>query len=105
MPYNDSGKLDERQEVLIERKLEEPSRYRVLLHNDDYTSMDFVVWVLRSIFHKNPVEARSIMLGVHKGGIGECGIYTREIAEAKVSQVIRSARQEGFPLKCTKEKV
>lgn len=105
MSYQDSGGTGGQQEIITEKKLEEPERYRVLMHNDDYTSMDFVVWILRTIFHKNPVEARSIMLEVHHNGIGMCGIYTREIAETKVTQVLRHARQEGFPLRCTKEKV
>lgn len=105
MPYKDSTQTDGQQDILTEKKLREPDRYMVLLHNDDYTSMDFVVWVLRTIFHKNPVEARAIMLGVHNNGVGQCGIYTREIAETKVSQVLRHARQEGFPLRCTREKV
>lgn len=90
--------------ILVAKKLKEPDRYRVLLHNDDYTSMDFVVRILCTIFHKSTEDATAIMLAVHKQGIGICGIYTREIAETKVNQVHIAAREAGFPLKCSMEK-
>lgn len=92
-------------DALLEEDLREPRSYRVLLHNDDYTSMDFVVAVLMDIFKKSVEEATAIMLAVHERGIGQCGIYTHEIAETKVGQVLRRARQAGFPLKCTLEEV
>lgn len=75
------------------------------MHNDDYTTMDFVVAILISIFHKSTEDATSIMLNIHNNGIGECGVYTREIAEAKISQVRHEARLAGFPLRCSMEKV
>jgi ATP-dependent Clp protease adaptor protein ClpS len=91
--------------VLEETGLEEdhPSMYKVLLHNDDYTSMDFVVHVLEKVFKKNHDEAVKIMWSVHLKGMGLCGIYTREIAETKVATVHQLARRSGFPLKCSLE--
>ena len=92
-------------QVTVARKLAEPVRYRVLLHNDDHTTMNFVVQVLCSVFHKTMEAATTIMLNVHKNGVGECGIYTQEVAEAKVDRVKSLSRAAGFPLKCTMEKV
>ncbi len=89
----------------IEEELEEPPWYRVLLHNDDYTTMDFVVEILQKVFHKSPVEATSIMLSVHKKGVGECGVFTAEIAETKVELVHHLAKKHGFPLQCSMETV
>ncbi len=83
---------------------EEPPIYKVLLHNDDYTTMDFVVQILEELFHKSPAEAMSIMLNVHHQGIGICGLYPREIAETKVSQVHARARNAGFPLRASIER-
>ena len=77
--------------------------YRVLLHNDDYTTMEFVVRVLIAVFHKSAEEATRIMLNVHMKGIGLCGIYPFDIAETKVATVHAVARENGFPLKCTME--
>jgi ATP-dependent Clp protease adaptor protein ClpS len=91
-------------EVRTEDDVKEPSMYKVLLHNDDYTTMEFVVHVLMQVFRKSMDEATTIMLNVHKLGIGLCGIYTFEVAETKVETVIRMAREEGHPLKCTMEK-
>ena len=78
--------------------------YRVLLHNDDYTTMEFVVEVLVHIFHKAIEDATRIMLNVHEKGIGVCGVYTFEVAETKVDTVHSIARDHGFPLKCSMEK-
>ncbi len=86
-------------------EIKEPSKYQVLLHNDDYTTMDFVVEILEEIFHKSPSEATQIMLNVHYNGIGVCGVYTKEIAETKVHVVHERARKAGFPLRASYEKV
>lgn len=86
-------------------KTEEPSMYKVILHNDDYTTMEFVVQILMTIFHKSHVEAEQIMMKVHKEGFGICGIYTFEIAETKVNEVHMVSRKHEFPLKCSFEKV
>jgi len=81
-----------------------PNMYRVLLLNDDYTPMEFVVSVLRKYFNKNPDEATRIMLHVHQHGVGECGVFTYEIAETKVTQVMDHARKHQHPLQCIMEK-
>ncbi|WP_417475842.1 ATP-dependent Clp protease adapter ClpS [Maricaulis sp.] len=81
-----------------------PSLYRVLLLNDDYTPMEFVVEVLVRIFRKTPDEAATIMLHVHQNGVGMCGVYTYEVAETKVAQVMDAARRAQHPLQCTMEK-
>jgi ATP-dependent Clp protease adaptor protein ClpS len=81
-----------------------PNMYRVLLLNDDYTPMEFVVAVLRRYFNKNPEEATRIMLHVHHHGVGECGVFTYEIAETKVTQVMDYARKHQHPLQCIMEK-
>ncbi len=86
---------------LLERTKQEtkkPELYRVLLLNDDYTTMDFVVEVLESIFQKQPAEAFRIMMAVHTQGKGVCGLYPHEVAETKVEAVIERARANGFPL-------
>ncbi len=85
-------------------KTKKPSMYRVLLLNDDFTPMDFVVHVLETFFSKNREEAMEIMLQVHKQGVGICGIYTYEIAETKLTQVMALAKQNQHPLQCTMEK-
>ncbi len=82
-----------------------PPQYRVLMHNDDYTTMEFVVSTLEMVFRKPAVEAQRIMLAIHNHGVGLCGIYPHEIAESKVARVHNLARQAGFPLKCSLEKV
>lgn len=81
-----------------------PSMYRVLLLNDDYTPMEFVVTVLRKYFNKNAEEATRIMLHVHHHGVGECGVFTYEVAETKVTQVMDFARKHQHPLQCIMEK-
>jgi len=85
-------------------KTKKPSMYRVLLMNDDYTPMEFVINVLTSIFNKSPEDATRIMLNVHQTGIGTCGVYTFEIAETKVAQVMDAAKRNQHPLQCTLEK-
>lgn len=85
-------------------KTKKPSMYRVLMLNDDYTPMEFVVHVLERFFNKSPEDATKIMLNVHRRGVGICGIYPYEIAETKVTQVIDFARKHQHPLQCTLEK-
>ncbi len=85
-------------------KVKKPELYKVMLLNDDYTTMDFVVAVLESIFKKTPSEATRIMLSVHQKGSGLCGVYPKEIAEAKVFAVLERAKAEEFPLQCIMEK-
>ncbi|CAN5950938.1 unnamed protein product [Sphagnum jensenii] len=85
------------------QKVEKPPLYKVLLHNDDYTTMEFVVFILKNVFHKSELEARKIMLAVHLQGLGVAGVYTYEIAEAKVTKVIDTARSQQYPLLCTME--
>ena len=85
-------------------KTQKPSMYKVLLLNDDYTPMEFVVHVLERFFGKGQEDATRIMLHVHNHGVGICGVYTYEIAETKVTQVIDFARQHQHPLQCTMEK-
>jgi ATP-dependent Clp protease adaptor protein ClpS len=95
------------EEKVITRQKEDvklPKRYKVLLHNDDYTTMDFVVLVLMRFFHKSETEALHIMLNVHKKGVGVAGIYPLEIAETKVNHVHNMARSNNHPLKCSIEK-
>lgn len=87
-----------------EQRTKKPPRYNVFLLNDDYTTMDFVVHILKMVFHKSPVEATQTMLHVHKNGKGLAGAYTRDIAETKVDRVHRLAREHGFPLRCMLEK-
>jgi ATP-dependent Clp protease adaptor protein ClpS len=85
-------------------RTQKPSLYKVLLLNDDYTPMEFVVFVLQRFFGKNREDATRIMLHVHQKGVGICGVYTFEVAETKVSQVIDYAKQHQHPLQCTMEK-
>jgi len=83
----------------------EPDEYRVILLNDDFTTMDFVVAVLMSVFHKNIIESTKIMLDVHKKGRGVVGAYTYDIALTKINRVHSLAKENGFPLKCIMEKI
>jgi ATP-dependent Clp protease adaptor protein ClpS len=85
-------------------KTKKPSLYKVLLLNDDYTPMEFVIHVLEKYFSKGREEATRIMLHVHQKGVGVCGVFTYEVAETKVTQVMDVARQNGHPLQCTMEK-
>lgn len=87
-----------------ELKNRQPPMYKVILHNDDYTTMDFVVEILMSVFGKSFEIATQIMLNVHEQGRGMCGIYTRDVAETKVNTVHNLAREREFPLKSTIEK-
>lgn len=84
-------------------RLKRPPLYRVLLLNDDYTTMEFVIDVLTSVFHHSEEKAAQIMMHVHQKGAGVCGVFTREIAETKVEQVMQYAQQNKHPLQCTME--
>ncbi|MGE3540792.1 MAG: ATP-dependent Clp protease adapter ClpS [Candidatus Tectimicrobiota bacterium] len=86
-----------------QKKVAKPPLYKVLLHNDDFTTMEFVTEVLRNVFFKSEAEAVRIMLAVHHQGVGVAGVYTYEIAEAKVDKVTQLARSQEFPLLCTLE--
>jgi len=85
------------------QQTKQPKLFKVLLLNDDYTTMDFVIEVLESVFNKAPAEAHRIMMAVHTQGKGLCGVYPYEIAETKVDTVVERARENGFPLKATME--
>lgn len=104
----DDDRGDERGDVgTITRtapKTKRPSLYKVLLLNDDYTPQEFVVWLLEVVFHKNAEDAMRIMLHVHNNGVGVCGVYTYEVAETKVAQVLELARRNEHPLQCTMER-
>jgi ATP-dependent Clp protease adaptor protein ClpS len=98
------GRNDEDTVVITRTKTKKPSMYKVLLLNDDYTPMEFVVHVLQRFFSKGPEEATRIMLHVHQNGVGVCGVFTYEVAETKVTQVMDFSRQYQHPLQCTMEK-
>jgi ATP-dependent Clp protease adaptor protein ClpS len=102
---HDSG-MEEDTGLLLEArpKTKKPSMYKVLLLNDDYTPMEFVVHIVEKFFAKNRAEATDIMMHVHRRGVGICGIFTYEIAETKVAQVMDYARANEQPLQCTMEK-
>lgn len=98
-------KFDHDEEIAVRDReaTRRPRMYRVVLHNDDFTTMEFVVEVLMEFFRKSRTEATQIMLHVHTKGKGVCGVFTREIAETKVMQVTERARENGHPLLCTME--
>jgi len=91
------------EEVSLSLNLAEPIQYKVLLHNDDYTTMEFVIEILMGIFHKSLVEAEQIMFNIHRVGKAVCGTYTYDIAQTKVYQVKQLAKKSGFPLLATLE--
>ena len=90
-------------ESKVEEELEQPPMYKVLLHNDDYTTMEFVVEILQKVFRKSIADATRTMLLVHQSGKGVCGVFTEDIAETKVEIVHHLARKSGFPLRCSME--
>ena len=96
---------DRESDVVTKKKSQtkKPRLYKVIFHNDDYTSMEFVVYVLESIFRKTSVEATQIMYDVHRNGSGVAGVYTFSVAETRVAQTLDLARQEGHPLLVTME--
>ena len=87
----------------IQKKVKRPKRYKVILLNDDYTSMEFVVFILENIFHKSVQQAFSLMMSIHNTGSGIGGVYSREIAEMKINKTIELARKNEFPLQCVME--
>jgi ATP-dependent Clp protease adaptor protein ClpS len=87
--------------TIRKEKLQPPRMYKVIMHNDDYTTMEFVILVLKKFFNKSISEAQAIMLEVHNRGYGICGIFTYEVAESKVAKVIKYAKDNGHPLKCS----
>lgn len=103
----ESPGLGTRDSVLTEsrqdQKLERPRMWRVLLHNDDYTTQDFVVWVLETVFRKDRAEAFTIMLSVHRSGLGVAGVYTHDVAQTKLKATRSLAEQHEFPLLVTME--
>ena len=103
---NDNNNQDFQRGVLLDTKpkTKKPSMYNVLLLNDDYTPMEFVVMVLEKIFNKKQEEATQIMLHVHKNGVGVCGTFTYEVAESKCKSVMDMAKKNEHPLQCTMEK-
>ena len=101
---NGGGKLDTATITKPKTKSKRPSLYRVLLLNDDYTPMEFVVLVLQDVFNKTREDAMRIMLHVHNQGVGECGVYPFEVAETKVTRVMDAARKNQHPLQCVMEK-
>jgi len=106
-PYNDDD-IDKDDTLLLERtrpKLKRPPMFKVIILNDDYTPMEFVVHVLEAIFQHDRENATRIMLNVHKAGKGVCGIYSRDIAETKVTQVNSYSRENQHPLLCDMEEV
>jgi ATP-dependent Clp protease adaptor protein ClpS len=102
-----SGQGDPRESILTEsrneQKLEQPRMWRVLLHNDDYTTQEFVVWVLETVFRKPRAEAFTIMMSVHRSGLGLAGVYTHDVAETKVKTTRQMAEEQEFPLLVTME--
>ena len=104
--YNGDNSNDLKRGLLldIKTKTKKPSMYNVLLLNDDYTPMEFVVIILESVFNKKQEDATQIMLHVHKNGVGICGTFTYEVAETKCKVVLEMAKKNGHPLKCTMEK-
>ena len=113
LPIQVSSGLDEEHEIdrdigtitkEKEPELKKPPLYKVVLINDDYTPMEFVVFILEQFFNKSPEQATRIMLHVHQKGVGVCGVYTFEVAETKVAQVMDLARRNEHPLQCTMEK-
>lgn len=92
-----------REDVREHQRTDTPRLWRVLLHNDDYTTQEFVVWVLQEVFHRSQTEAHAIMMHVHTAGVGVAGIYTRDVAETRQRQTLRLAEQEQYPLQVSIE--
>jgi ATP-dependent Clp protease adaptor protein ClpS len=99
-PKGDSAVVTQKKSAT---KLQKPKLYKVILHNDDFTTMEFVVAILQSIFHHTETDATAIMLSIHQHGMGVAGVYPYQIAEAKVAEVMHTAEKAEFPLLCTME--
>jgi ATP-dependent Clp protease adaptor protein ClpS len=102
-PGGDEGDVGVATETKKKEQLKKPPLYKVLFHNDNYTTMEFVVWILRTVFHKSEADSVAIMLNVHKNGYGVAGVYTREIAETKTQKTLALAKEHEFPLKLSIE--
>lgn len=100
---SDRTRRDEQEDVLTKEKTEEPKKFKVMLLNDDYTTMEFVVYVLINVFRHTQASATRIMLHIHHSGVGVAGVYTREVAETRIAQVAELALEAGHPLQCTME--
>jgi ATP-dependent Clp protease adaptor protein ClpS len=100
---NNDHEFEEDVQTKPRNEVHRPKRYKVLLHNDHYTSMEFVIMILESVFKKSSTESVEIMLNVHNDGVGIAGIYPVAIAETKIKNVHQHAEQSGFPLKCSME--
>ncbi|MBF0449273.1 MAG: ATP-dependent Clp protease adapter ClpS [Candidatus Magnetomorum sp.] len=103
MEWEESLDVIEDTDTNTEEDILEPSMYKVIMYNDHYTTMEFVVYVLEKIFHKSLKEALRIMLNIHNKGAGICGVYPAEVAETKIMTVHQMARENEFPLKCEME--
>lgn len=101
--YDNGTDLDRDVITETEKKTKKPPLYKVLLHNDDYTTMEFVVYILQSVFNHDATKATQVMLHVHRKGMGVAGVYTYEVAETKVDKVHSLAKKYEFPLKCSME--
>lgn len=103
VPYKQDGQGDSGLLEETEHKLKKPRLYKVLLHNDDYTTMEFVVMVLMNVFRHDEQQAMQVMLQVHHQGVGVAGVYSYEVAETKAAKTMELARREAFPLQCSVE--
>ncbi|AJR14541.1 ATP-dependent Clp protease adapter ClpS [Leptospira interrogans] len=102
---SDIFRFDTEEQTLTKEKikLKKPSKYRVIILNDDFTPMEFVVWILQVVFHRSRAESQQIMLKAHITGKALCGVYSHDVARTKVAQVQQLAEQHGYPLHCTME--
>ena len=96
-------RTERKEEVQVQERVKRPRRHKVLLHNDDFTPMEFVVDVLETLFHKSKAEATRVMLNVHRNGVGIAGVYAHEVAESKALRTIEVAREAGYPLMASTE--
>ncbi len=103
MPDRRDPRREKREDTLVKERTKRPRKYKVLLHNDDFTPMEFVVDVLESIFFRSKAEATRIMLHVHRNGTGIAGVYSHEVAESKALKTIQVAREAGYPLMASTE--